>query len=172
MDATMAFATLKHADDSGCQHSKNDELVETLIKEFAALDDDNVFNDPFITAEQLEARLSRFRACRLMRYFSAEQPATVLTQKERTLLFAKTSPAFGDHFNAKCRVCRRNVLCLSSAPTMALSLMTGDLDDDGEHDALDAEVDLLLCQAMYVQSRAGDLYYKDMLHTAAPVDKE
>lgn len=183
MDVSIAFKTGKH-NNSDCPYAKHDEQLAALIKELNDLDNDYDCNvllkKTLVLAQELKKKIPSFRACKLMQYFASEQPTKPFTDEERTVFLEKISPVFEEYNDeTKCEACRENMLCLVSAPLFAIELMRGELDvslrtkdvsaeDQEFFNSVFDELDLLNCQALYIQSRARELYYDGLLETAKP----
>lgn len=183
MELSIAFQTGKHT--NACPYSKHDARVAALIAELAALDDDydgDVLDTPLASAHTLKKKLPKLRACKLLHYFKSEQPKTLPSDAEFDALKDTYTPLIEEIMEGtKCQACCKNLTALLTGPTVAFEIMRGDLDvslrtqDIGAEnqaflDALDAELELLSAQIVYVESRAKDLYFGDMLETHQPDD--
>lgn len=179
LDLSIVFKPGHHEANTKCAYAKHDAIVEKLIQELYLLatscDCYDSKTDPVDYAQELREKLPSLEACKMMQLFPNEWPTARLTDEEREELLDKNADVYEDDCEGNdCDACKMNMMCLANAgfitiqglrEGLEISLRTADETyfENETIKSVDAEVDKLIDRALYIQSRAHDLYYGGLL---------
>lgn len=189
-DSSVCYEFGQHGDDlQGCAWAKYDSTVQAWIGELETILDGldencNPSESRKTYAEGLMATLSTIEKCHLMQFFKSEWPTQPLTPQQKGELFltmskvcydlAEDEDEEGGSDDGACWACRQTMICLSGAPLMTIAVVqqnwdtsqfAGEVDDEASL-ALKKHVEVLQDRALYIQSRATDLYFGKLAFTS------